>query len=152
MARTHPSLPYGALSIIAGLAASFALINPKLNESLPGVAISVALIPPLAVIGIGIALLDWTVVSNAFLLFIINIGGIIFASMITFSLMNFYVRRKVAQVTIAKDEQEIEAKKIKAKKIKDEIEKQEIETHAEIKETIDSQTNSNLPNDFNKTP
>jgi len=50
LARTEVSLAYAAISFIAGLAGSFALINPKLNESLPGIAISVALIPPLAVI------------------------------------------------------------------------------------------------------
>lgn len=118
LARTEVSLAYAAISIIAGLAASFALINPKLNESLPGIAISVALIPPLAVIGIGIAYLNWYVISKALLLFLINIGGILFASMLVFTLMNLYVRRKVAQVSIAKDEKEIEEIKAKAKEAK----------------------------------
>lgn len=86
---------------------------------MPGVAISVALIPPLAVIGIGLAYWDWEVMSRAFVLFLINIGGIIFASMLVFSLMNFYVRRKVAQISIVKDEIEIEQSKAKAKQAKE---------------------------------
>lgn len=35
MVRMEVSLAYVAISFIAGLAGSFALINPKLNESLP---------------------------------------------------------------------------------------------------------------------
>ncbi|MFH1188830.1 MAG: TIGR00341 family protein [bacterium] len=106
IARTEPSLAYAVIAIIAGFAASFALVKPRLNETLPGIAISVALIPPLAVTGIGIAMLDWGIVSNAFLLFVVNAIGIIFIGTINFSLMNFYVKRKVAEKTIKKEEQE----------------------------------------------
>ncbi|MBN2197904.1 TIGR00341 family protein [Candidatus Wolfebacteria bacterium] len=108
MSRTHPSLLYMSIAIIAGFAASFALVKPQLSETLPGIAISVALIPPLAVIGIGIANLNWQVISGSLLLFIVNTIGIVFASMITFSLMNFYVKRKLIRKTIKKEEIEIE--------------------------------------------
>lgn len=132
MARTEPSLSYAAISIIAGLAASFSLISPRLNASLPGVAISVALIPPLSVVGIGVALWDWKIVSGALVLFLINIGGILSASMIVFSMLNFYIRRKVAQVMIAKDEQEIKAAVEKAVNLKQEEEQKSIKIHTQV--------------------
>jgi uncharacterized hydrophobic protein (TIGR00271 family) len=111
LARTNPSLPYVAIAVIAGLAASFALVKPQLNETLPGIAISVALIPPLAVTGIGIARLDWHIISSSLIFFLVNTAGIIFSSIIIFSLMNFYVKRKVASKAVAKEEKEIQKEK-----------------------------------------
>ncbi|MBU2109726.1 TIGR00341 family protein [Patescibacteria group bacterium] len=108
IARTYPSLLYIAVAVIAGLAVSFALIKPQLNETLPGIAVSVAIIPPLAVIGIGIAKLNWAVISGSFLLLLINILGIVFASMIIFSLMNLYVKKKVAQEVAKKEDKKLE--------------------------------------------
>lgn len=105
IARTEPSLAYAGIAIIAGLAASFALVKPRLSEALPGVAISVALIPPLAVTGIGIARFDWEIISSSFTMFIINAAGIIFAAMIVFSLMNLYMKRTIAKTTVKKEAQ-----------------------------------------------
>lgn len=108
ISRTQPSLLYSAVAVVAGLAASFALVKPHLNETLPGIAISVAIIPPLAVVGIGIASLDISMISNSLLLFAINALGIIFASMIIFSMMNLYIKRKIAHETIKKEEKKLE--------------------------------------------
>lgn len=121
MLRTQPSLLYAAIAVVAGLAASFALIKPQLSETLPGVAISVALIPPLAVTGIGIARLDWNIISSSFILFLINAVGIIFASMVVFSLMHLYVSRRVASETIEKEEENMrqEAAHALAEEVKD---------------------------------
>ena len=104
VARIQPSLAYAGIAVIAGLAASFAVVKPKISDSFPGIAISVALIPPLAVTGIGIARFDWGIISGSFVLFLINIAGIVFSSMIVFSLMNLYLKRKVAETTIAKED------------------------------------------------
>ena len=114
--NTQPSLAYAAIAIVAGLAASFALVKPQINESMPGIAISVALIPPLAVTGIGLARLDRTVMSNAASLFLINIIGIVFAGVIVFSLMNLYVKKNIARKAIKKDEKEIQKEIEKAEK------------------------------------
>ncbi len=108
IARTAPSLAYAAIAVIAGLAASFALIKPKLNGTLPGIAISVALIPPMAVIGIGIARWNWGMTASALVLLLINILGIIFASMIVFSLMNLYIKRKIAREIVEKEDEKLD--------------------------------------------
>lgn len=106
--RTEPSLLYAAIGVIAGLAAAFALIKPKLSETLPGVAISVALVPPLAVIGIGLARFDLAIVLNSLLLFVINVVGVVFAATIVFSLMNLHVKRSEAKKVIKQEEKKIE--------------------------------------------
>ena len=107
IAQAKPSLAYAAIAIVAGLAAAFALSKSQMNGSLPGIAISVALIPPLAISGIGIARLNWQVASNAMILFIVNIVGIVFAGVVVFSLLNLYVKKNIAQKAIKKDEKEI---------------------------------------------
>jgi len=114
--RAYPSLTYVIIAILAGFAASFALVKPQLNETLPGVAISVALIPPLAVTGIGITHLDWDLISGSFLLFLVNTIGVVFASMVTFSLMNFYSERREATYTIKKEDTKIKRTLNKAEK------------------------------------
>lgn len=112
--RIQPTLPYVVIAIIAGLAGSFALVKPQLSETLPGIAISVALIPPIAVVGIGLARFNWTIISGSLLLFLVNTIGVVFASMITFSLMNFYVKRGEANETVEKEDRKMEREKRKA--------------------------------------
>lgn len=113
---SEPSLLYAAVAVVAGFAASFALVKPKLNETLPGVAIAVALIPPVALIGIGLAELSWTMMTEALLLFSLNIVGIIFAGMMTFSLMNFYTKKKVAETIVISEDQKLEEEEPKEAK------------------------------------
>ena len=111
MARTEPTLISVAVAIVAGLAVSYALAQPEWSEALPGIAISVALIPPLAVVGIGIAKLNLEIVTGSLVLLSVNIAGIIFAAMISFSLMNLYEKRNIANSTIKKEEERIEEEK-----------------------------------------
>lgn len=92
---------------VAGFAATFSTIKPKLNQAMPGVAISVALIPPLAAVGVGLARIDWSVTSGALILFLINVAGIVCTSVIAFSLGNFYVKRVIAKKAVAEEDREI---------------------------------------------
>lgn len=107
MDRIKPSLAYAAIAFIAGFAVSFALVKPGLIETLPGIAISVALIPPLAVVGIGIVWLNWTLINGALSLFLINIIGIVFANILNFSLMNFYAKKEVVQKIVKKEDERV---------------------------------------------
>lgn len=93
---------------IAGFAATYSLVKPRLNEALPGVAISTSLIPPLAAIGIGFSTFNWKVVSGALLLFIINVVGITLSSLIVFSILDFYTKKKIVERAVIKDEKEVE--------------------------------------------
>lgn len=109
--RTEPDLLHFLVAFVAGLAVSFALAQPQWSETIPGIAISVALIPPLAVIGVGIAAFDLNIIVGSFVLFVVNLFGIIFAAMISFSLMNLYQKQNIAASTIKKEEERLEEEK-----------------------------------------
>jgi len=121
LSRTEPSLPYFLIAIVAGLAVTYAMADPDRSEAFPGIAVSVALIPPLAVLGIGIASFEWAVITGSLVLFLVNIIGIVFAGMVSFSLMNLYETRRVAKTTIKKEEKRIEQENQKIEKIKEEM-------------------------------
>ena len=88
-ARLSPTILDMAVAIIAGIAGAYANARSEVAKSLAGVAIAVALVPPLAVSGIGIGWLDWHTFSAAFLLFTTNLVGIVLASTLTFLVMGF---------------------------------------------------------------
>lgn len=116
--RIEPSFVYLVIAIIAGTATAFARVKPDLSETLPGTAIAVALVPPLATIGIGIATLNLAVASGAFAMFILNSIGIVLAAMVMFSLMNLYTKKTVITKTVEQADMELE-KQIKESKKKD---------------------------------
>jgi len=99
LARTQPSLLSIAIAIIAGFAVAYSLVKPKLSATLPGIAVAVALIPPLAAIGVGLSAFNWPIVSGATVYLLVNVIGIVFASMITFSLMDLHQKRRIAAKT-----------------------------------------------------
>jgi uncharacterized membrane protein len=71
------------------MAGAYAHARAEIAKSLAGVAIAVALVPPLAVAGIGIGWLQWPVFSGAFLLFLTNLAGIVLAAAFTFMLLGY---------------------------------------------------------------
>lgn len=107
IAGSAPSVMYTLVAAIAGLAAAFAVIKPHLNDTLPGVAISVSLVPPLASAGLAISVADWTVFSDSMMLFIVNIIGIVFSAMIVFALFKFAVKGAVAERVVKQEEKVI---------------------------------------------
>lgn len=82
IARTQPTLIDLGVALAAGAAGAFAKSRRHVADSFPGVAIAVALVPPLSVIGIGIALNDVTVWSGATLLYLTNLTAIIFSGIV----------------------------------------------------------------------
>ncbi len=88
-ARLRPSILDLMVALASGVAAAYAKNNEKIAGSLAGVAIAVALVPPLATAGIGLGWLRWDVFYSAFLLFITNFVGIVFAAAITFLMLGF---------------------------------------------------------------
>ena len=88
-ARLHPSLLDLGVAIVAGVAGAYTKSNKKILQSLAGVSIAVALVPPLAVAGIGLGMGDFTFFSQAFLLFSTNLIGITLAATFTFRLLGY---------------------------------------------------------------
>jgi uncharacterized hydrophobic protein (TIGR00271 family) len=70
-ARTRPNLFDLFVALFSALAGAYAMIRGK-EGAIVGVAIATALMPPLAVVGFGLATLNWTVFSGALLLFVTN--------------------------------------------------------------------------------
>lgn len=87
--RLSPNLLDLGIAVASGIAAAFVHAREEIAKSLAGVAIAVALIPPLAVAGIGIGWMDWNVFSGAFLLYLTNLAGIILFGGLTFWLLGF---------------------------------------------------------------
>ena len=90
MARTHPTLLDLAVALASGMAGAYALARKDVSAALPGVAIAVALMPPLAVMGLGLSLGNAQVAGGAFLLFATNVGSISLAGAIVFMLLGIH--------------------------------------------------------------
>jgi uncharacterized hydrophobic protein (TIGR00271 family) len=88
-ARLSPTILDMLVAIASGIAAAYAKNNPKISGSLVGVAIAVALVPPLAVSGIGIGWGSLEMFSSAMLLFLTNLVGIVLAASLTFFILGF---------------------------------------------------------------
>jgi len=88
-ARLSPNLLDLGVAVLSGIAGAYAHAKQEVARSLAGVAIAVALVPPLVVSGIGIGWFNWDVFFGALLLFLTNLVGILFAATITFSLLGF---------------------------------------------------------------
>lgn len=114
-AASAPSLMYALVAAIAGFAAAFAVTKPHLTETLPGVAIAVALVPPLAVAGVGLAHFNWHLISDSLLLFVVNVIGIMFSAMVVFSLLRFAVKKKVTEQAVKAEVKEVKAEVATAK-------------------------------------
>ena len=71
VARTRPNLFDLGVALFAALAGSFAIIRGR-GETIVGVAIATALMPPLAVVGYGLATWNLPVLGGALALFVTN--------------------------------------------------------------------------------
>ncbi len=87
--RLNPTALDLIVAIVAGIAGAYTKSYKEILQSLAGVAIAVALVPPLATAGIGIGRLDLYFFSHAFLLFLTNFIGIVLAATLTFRILGF---------------------------------------------------------------
>ncbi len=76
LSRTRPNLLDLGIALAAGAVGGFARVRPSIANTVAGTAIAVALMPPLCVVGIGIAAGEWQTSRGALLLFITNLLGI----------------------------------------------------------------------------
>ena len=102
--RINPSLLDLAVAIVAGIAGAYSKSYKEIMQSLAGVAIAVALVPPLAVAGIGLGRLNLDFFFHAFLLFSTNLIGITLAATFTFRILGFspivYAKRGIGIVFV----------------------------------------------------
>ncbi|GAB2523503.1 DUF389 domain-containing protein [Microbulbifer agarilyticus] len=100
VARMRPSMLDLDVAIAAGAAAAYTLTRPSTSATLAGIAIAVALVPPLCTVGIALALdneasievgvaWDYLSAKRPFILFFTNLVGIAFAATVVFFLQYF---------------------------------------------------------------
>ena len=87
--RLNPNILDLMVAIISGIAGAYANAKSEIAKSLAGVAIAVALVPPLSVAGIGLGWGDFSVFYGSFLLFLTNLIGITLAAAITFMVLGY---------------------------------------------------------------
>jgi uncharacterized hydrophobic protein (TIGR00271 family) len=87
--RTFPGLLDLGIAITAGAAAGYISTRRSTTSALPGVGIAVALVPPLATVGITLQLGLATEARNALLLFLTNLAAIIFTASIVMLISGF---------------------------------------------------------------
>lgn len=89
LARTQPTLLDLGVAVFAGLAGAYALAHSDAAAALPGVAISAALVPPLATVGIAFATGDYRESAGALLLYTTNLVAIVAAAVFVFLSLGF---------------------------------------------------------------
>ncbi|WP_107040123.1 TIGR00341 family protein [Brumimicrobium mesophilum] len=87
--RIKPNIIDLGIAVVSGAAGAYAYSKEEIAKTLAGVAIAVALVPPLAVSGIGIAWLNFEVFFGAFLLLITNLTGMVLAAALVFLLTGY---------------------------------------------------------------
>lgn len=90
--RGHPTIIDMLLAVVLGFAAGLALVT-DFSELLVGVAVAVALVPPVTVTGIGLAIMNFHLALGAFLLSIINLLGLQLGCTILLNLKGVTPRR-----------------------------------------------------------
>ena len=90
LARTNPNLLDLLVAVLAGLAGTLALRGGPVSMTIiPGVAIAVAVIPPLAVVGFSLSGQHGAMAWGGFLLFVTNLVSIMISAAVVFRLMGF---------------------------------------------------------------
>jgi uncharacterized hydrophobic protein (TIGR00271 family) len=104
--RVAPNITDLFVALASGAVAAFAMSRDDINDSLPGAAIAIALVPPLAVVGVCLSVGNGQMASGAFLLFLTNFLSIIVAGSLVLHLLG------LSKMVTKKVEEKIASKKI----------------------------------------
>ena len=94
--RTAPDIRDLVVALAAGTAGAYATVRKDASASLPGVAVAVALVPPLAAVGISLEAGNATFAWGAMLLYTTNLFAIILAGVVVFVVTGFVPPRRLA--------------------------------------------------------
>jgi uncharacterized hydrophobic protein (TIGR00271 family) len=90
LSRTRPDLFDIIVAIASGVVGAYGYANKKISNTLVGIAIAVALMPPLCTIGIGIGTFNLDMTLGATTLFLINLISISLSSATVFWMMKIH--------------------------------------------------------------
>ena len=91
ISRVSPTLLDMLIALAAGAAGAYATVDKRVSASITGVAIAVALVPPLGVVGVTLTSGAYAEAMGAFLLFMTNLVSIILAASVVFVVTGFAV-------------------------------------------------------------
>ena len=95
--RVNPNVIDMGIALAAGAAGAFAMVNRRVADSIAGVAIAVALVPPLSVVGVTLQAGRWEDATGSFLLFVTNLVAILLSAVATFVLTGYISGRRLAE-------------------------------------------------------
>ena len=108
--RMQPSLLYMYVALFSGAGAVYSWTKPNLSAALPGVAVAVAILPPLCTVGIGLSILNKEMISGSLEIFLVNIVGIAVSSAVVFAFLGFFNAKKIEVAEIIKENNHTEEK------------------------------------------
>lgn len=94
LSRSSPDIRDLIVALAAGAAGSYATVRRDVSGALPGVAVAVALVPPLAAVGVLLGLDQPGLARGAALLFAANLFGIMLAASVVFLVTGFVPARQ----------------------------------------------------------
>lgn len=100
LARIKPSLLDLFVALATGFLAGYARVRKHLSGTLYGVSVSISLLPPLCVVGIGLALRKYEIYTGASLLFLTNLISILFSGVLAFLLIRLSHSQKTLKSLI----------------------------------------------------
>ncbi len=94
--RTHPTLIDAIIAFIGGVVGIISITRKEQVTVLPGVAVSITLMPPICVMGYAISQWDLSIFAGAFYLLLINALIIVFVSSFAAKSLGFPVKKNVS--------------------------------------------------------
>jgi uncharacterized hydrophobic protein (TIGR00271 family) len=95
MNRTSPNLLDLGVALVAGAVAMYAKLRKEAISALAGLAIAVALVPPMCVVGLLLASSQWQQAYGALLLFTTNLLGIMVGAMAALGILEGAYRHRL---------------------------------------------------------
>ncbi|HPC42311.1 MAG TPA: TIGR00341 family protein [Spirochaetota bacterium] len=93
LSRTHPSIFDIIVALVSGMVGAYGYANKNISATLVGIAIAVALMPPLCTVGIGLGTMNMSIAGGASVLFVINLVSISLAGAVVFLIMKIHPQR-----------------------------------------------------------
>jgi uncharacterized hydrophobic protein (TIGR00271 family) len=88
--RVHPRTIDLVAAIATGAVGAFALARSDVSDTLPGVAIAISLVPPLAVVGLTLEAGNSTESLGALVLFMTNVGAILLSGLVVMAIFRVF--------------------------------------------------------------
>ena len=86
LGRTRPDVRDLIVAVAAGAAGAYATAREDISDALPGVAVAVALVPPLATTGVVLQLGETDLAEGSLLLYVVNLLAIFASALLVFFL------------------------------------------------------------------